>query len=314
MKAITASRPVSFLMIGISICCCLSPWGSAPIALFLGVLIAFFFSNPFESLSAKLSKQLLQYSVVGLGFGQNLFVALKAGQSGFVMILVSVVLTLLSGILLAKWLKVDFKVGYLISAGTAICGGSAIAATGPCIDAKKEQMSIALGTVFILNAIALFVFPYIGHLFSLSQQQFGTWSAIAIHDTSAVVGAASIYGEEALKVATTVKLARALWIIPVAFISTFIVKGNKESNRKVSIPYFIFFFVIAMLVSTFFPSIHIVSPLIVMIAKKGLVVSLFLIGLGLSPKVVGETGWKPILMGVVLWVTVSALSLVGVMI
>ena len=227
----------------------LSKWCTPPVMLFLGLVYALFCGQPYPSTNKKLSKLLLQYSVVGLGFGMNLYESLASGREGMLFTIVSVFGTLMIGMLIGrKLLKVDKETAYLISSGTAICGGSAIAAVGPVIKAKPENMSVALAVVFILNAIALFLFPSIGHWLGLSQQEFGTWAAIAIHDTSSVVGAGAAYGEEALQVATTIKLTRALWIIPLAFATSFLFKSK---DRKVSIPWFILYFVIAILLNTF---------------------------------------------------------------
>ena len=200
---------------------CLTPYISIPVALFMGLAFALFFRNPYPDTSKKTSKYLLQASVVGLGFGMNLFEALKAGKEGIVFTIVSVFGVLLLGILMGRIFRLEKTIAYLISAGTAICGGSAIAAVAPIVKAKDTEISVSIGTVFILNAIALFIFPILGHTLNLSQDQFGTWAAIAIHDVSSVVGASAAFGEEAIKIATTVKLTRALWIIPVAIVTSF---------------------------------------------------------------------------------------------
>jgi uncharacterized integral membrane protein (TIGR00698 family) len=210
------------------------------------------------------------------------------------------------GIVAGRYLKVDKRTSFLISAGTAICGGSAIAALSPVIKAEEKQISVALGVIFILNSIALFIFPVIGHGLHLSQTQFGLWCAIAIHDTSSVVGAASRYGVQALQVATTVKLARALWIIPVAFITAFLFKTG---NKQIQIPYFIGLFILAMLVNTYVPFIKPIIPYITSIAKTGLTLTLFLIGSGLSLKVLKSVGVVPLFQGIMLWVLISGVSL-----
>lgn len=216
-----------------------SAWVTPPVALFLGLAFALSCGQAHPKFNKKVSKYLLQYSVVGLGFGMNLHASLASGKEGMEFTIISVIGTLLIGWVIGrKFLKVDRDTSYLISTGTAICGGSAIAAVGPVLKAKDTEMSVALGTIFILNAIALFIFPVIGHALDMSQQEFGTWAAIAIHDTSSVVGAGAAYGEEALKIATTIKLTRALWIIPLAFVTSFIFKSK---GQKVSIPWFIFF-------------------------------------------------------------------------
>jgi uncharacterized integral membrane protein (TIGR00698 family) len=276
----------------------------------MGLIIAQFIGHPYLHLNHKATQILLQISVVGLGFGMNVNNAMKAGKEGILFTIISIVGTLVLGFLLGKFLKIEKKTSYLISAGTAICGGSSIAAISPVIKAEEKQISVALGTIFILNSIALVVFPIIGHQLNLSQNQFGLWCAIAIHDTSSVVGAASKYGTEALEIATTVKLARALWIIPVAFFSTLLFK-NKSSKLK--IPYFIGLFVLAMIANTYSPFVQEYSSYLVVIAKAGLTVTLFLIGCGLSKKVLQSVGIKPMLQGVVLWLVISVAALGMVM-
>jgi uncharacterized integral membrane protein (TIGR00698 family) len=289
---------------------CLTPFISPAIALLIGLVIAQFTGHPYLHLNHKATNLLLQISVVGLGFGMNVHSAMQAGKEGIVFAIASISGTLVFGHFMGKWLDIERKTSYLISAGTAICGGSAIAAISPVIKAEERQISVALGCVFILNAIALFIFPIIGHHFNLSQTQFGLWCAIAIHDTSSVVGASSKYGSHALEVATTVKLARALWIIPVAFMSTFIFKNK---SKKISIPYFIGLFILAMIANTYIPATKFISPYIIPIAKAGLTLTLFLIGAGLSRKVLASVGLKPLFQGVVLWITISAAALYAVL-
>ena len=287
-------------------------WVTPPVALFLGLAFALVFGQPFPGFNKKMSKKLLQYSVVGLGFGMNIEASLASGKEGMLFTIVSVFGTLLIGWLIGcKMLKVDRNTSYLISSGTAICGGSAIAAVGPVIKAKDSEMSVALGTVFILNAIALFLFPAIGKLLGLDEQQFGTWAAIAIHDTSSVVGAGAAYGEEALKVATTIKLTRALWIIPVAFLTSFIFRTK---GSKVNIPWFILFFVLAMVANTYllcdYPQI---GTVVSGISRKCLTITMFFIGASLSPSVLKSVGVKPLVQGVLLWVIISVGSLLFIM-
>jgi uncharacterized integral membrane protein (TIGR00698 family) len=289
---------------------CLSPFVSPAVALLMGLVVAQLTGHPYMHLNHKATHLLLQISVVGLGFGMNVHSALQAGKAGILFTIASITSTLIFGYFLGRWLKIEKKTSFLISSGTAICGGSAIAAISPVIKAEEKQISIALGCVFIFNSIALFVFPVIGHHFNLSQTQFGLWCAIAIHDTSSVVGAASKYGAHALEVATTVKLARALWIIPVAFMSTFIFKNK---SKKISIPYFIGLFILAMIANTYIPAVSIISPYIIMIAKAGLTLTLFLIGAGLSRQVLVSVGFKPLLQGLVLWIAISATALYAVM-
>lgn len=285
---------------------CLLPFVSAPIALTLGFLTINFIGNPYEKSTKKLIRILLQASVVGLGFGMNAHSALKAGKEGFLFSFISIIAVLTLGFLLTKIFKIEKITGYLISAGTAICGGSAIAAISPIVKAKPNQISIALAVVFTLNSVALLAFPPIGTLLNLSQHDFGLWAAIAIHDTSSVVGAASKYGTEALEIATTVKLARALWIIPLSIFSVMVFK-NKAS--KIKIPWFIGLFIIAMILNTYFPLIQNISPIIVKISKAGLTLTLFLIGAGLSINVLKNVGLKPLLLAVFLWLFISCGSL-----
>ena len=284
---------------------------SPPIALFLGLLFALLFGQAYPKFNKKVSKKLLQYSVVGLGFGMNLQASLQSGKEGMAFTIVSVVGTMLIGWLIGrKLLKVERDTSYLISSGTAICGGSAIAAVGPVLKAKDTEMSVALGTVFILNAIALFVFPVIGHALDMTQQQFGMWAAIAIHDTSSVVGAGAAYGEEALQVATTIKLTRALWIIPLALATSFIFKSK---GQKISIPWFILFFVMAMIFNTYVLSTTEVGTTIGHyindFARKSLTITLFFIGASLSRDVLKSVGIKPLIQGVLLWIIISLSTL-----
>ena len=280
-----------------------------PVALFLGLAFAFLCGQPCPKFNKKASKKLLQYSVVGLGFGMNLYQSLASGKEGMMFTIISVAGTMLIGMLVGyKFLKVNKTTSYLISSGTAICGGSAIAAVGPVIKAKDSEMSVALATVFVLNAVALFVFPVLGHWMGLTQQQFGMWAAIAIHDTSSVVGAGAAYGEEALQVATTIKLTRALWIIPLALVTSLIFKSGA---KKISIPWFILCFVGAMLVNTYlladYPEI---GKVISGIARKFLTLTMFFIGASLSKDTLRSVGVRPLIQGVTLWVLISVVSLV----
>ena len=301
------TREVIFLL---AVVFCLSPLISPPIALLMGLVIAQFIGHPYLHLNHRATHILLQVSVVGLGFGMNVTSALKAGREGLLFTVVSITGTLCVGYLFGKFLKIEKKTSYLISAGTAVCGGSAIAAISPVIKAEEKQISVALGTVYILNSVALVLFPVIGHALQLSQTQFGLWSALAIHDTSSVVGAASKYGTRALEVATTVKLARALWIIPLAFLSTFIFKNK---NSRVRIPYFIGVFVLAMIAHTYLPFVQADGHYVVSIARSGLTLTLFLIGCGLSKKTLQSVGIKPFIQGIGLWVLISAAALWTVM-
>lgn len=288
-----------------------SSWVTPPVALFLGLAFALTCGQAHPKFNKKVSKYLLQYSVVGLGFGMNLQASLASGKDGMAFTVISVVGTMLLGWFIGrKLLKVDRDTSYLISSGTAICGGSAIAAIGPVLRAKDSEMSVALGTIFILNAIALFIFPVIGHWLGMSQHDFGTWAAIAIHDTSSVVGAGAAYGEEALKVATTIKLTRALWIIPLAFITSFIFKSK---GQKINIPWFIFFFLLAMVANTYLLNdVPQVGDAINRFARKGLTITLFFIGASLSRDVLKSVGIKPLIQAVLLWLVISLSTLASI--
>lgn len=278
---------------------------SPALALFAGLIFAFVCTMPCPKFNKKSSKYLLQASVVGLGFGMNFVTAMKSGSEGMLFTIVSVIGVMCFGVLFGYWLHIQRKTAYLISSGTAICGGSAIAAVGPVLKASENEMAVSLGVIFILNAIALFIFPPIGHFFDMTQQQFGIWAAIAIHDTSSVVGAGQAYGPEACEIATLVKCTRALWIIPLAF-ATMLIFRDKTS--KISIPWFIFLFVIAMLVNTYCGIPEAVSATIVYIAKKLLVVTLFFIGASLSVKMIKSVGFKPLVLAILLWIIIGVSS------
>lgn len=279
-----------------------------PVVLFLGLAYALLCGSAFPKFNKTASKKLLQYAVVGLGFGMNLQESLASGKEGMTFTIISVAGTMILGVLIGcKLLKVDKSTAYLISSGTAICGGSAIAVVGPVIKAKEEQMSIALATVFVLNAIALFLFPVLGRWMGLSQQDFGTWSAIAIHDTSSVVGAGAAYGEEALKIATTIKLTRALWIIPLTLVTALIFRSD---SKKVSIPWFILFFVAAIVVNTYLlDDVPQVGKVVSGIARKALTITMFFIGASLSKSTLKSVGIRPMIQGLLLWVIISVGSL-----
>lgn len=289
---------------------CLTPYASPPIALALGLFVAVTSGHPFQRYNSRATKILLQVSVVGLGFGINLGQVIKAGRTGLLFTIASIIGTLAIGFLIGRLLGINAKTSHLISSGTAICGGSAIAAVGPVLDADEREMSVALGTVFILNSVALFVFPVIGHYFNLTQAQFGTWVGIAIHDTSSVVGAAAKFGAEALAIATPVKLARALWIVPLVIFTAFVFKTQA---KKIAVPYFILLFVVASVLRTYVPVIAAASDVLVAIARIGLTVTLFLIGAGLSRKTLRSVGARPLVQGVLLWMVISLVSLWVVM-
>lgn len=289
----------------------LAGWVTPPLALFLGLSAALLCGQAYPRLNQRAAKYLLQYSVVGLGFGMNLEASLASGRAGMAFTLLSVAGTMLIGWFIGrKLLRVPRDTSYLISAGTAICGGSAIAAVAPVLKAKESETSVALATIFVLNAVALFLFPIIGHALQMSQQAFGTWAAIAIHDTSSVVGAGQAYGEEALQVATTIKLTRALWIIPLAFVTSFLFK---QKGHQVTIPWFILFFVVAIVINSYLLSTTEVGTQVGLaineFARKTLTITLFFIGASLSRDALKAVGVKPLILGVLLWVIISCSTL-----
>ena len=282
-----------------------SPWSSPPIALAVGLALGLLSLNPFRSQTKSLTRYLLQASVVLLGFGMNLASVLRAGRSGIVYTAVGITATLAIGMALGRMLRVKATPSFLISTGTAICGGSAIAAVGLIVCANDEEMSISLGTVFILNSVALLIFPAIGMALHLSQQQFGLWAALAIHDTSSVVGAAHRYGETATVIATTVKLARALWIVPLCVVTAAV----RHSKAKIQWPWFIFFFVLAAVANTYAHGLAVVFPWLYRLGGIGLTVTLFLIGSGISRSTIKSVGARPLVQGIVLWAIVAVGSL-----
>ncbi|WP_433901277.1 YeiH family protein [Sphingobacterium puteale] len=281
---------------------CLTPIISAPLALLLGIIVAQWIGHPFLAVNHRATQMLLQLSVVGLGFGMHIDNAVQTGKDGFLLTVISIIGTLLLGYVLAELLKLEKMTAYLITVGTAICGGSAIAAVSPTMKANEKQISVALGTIFVLNAVALFVFPVIGGFLDLSQTQFGLWCAVAIQDTSSVVGAASKYGSEALQVATTVKLTRALWIIPISLLSAL---AFKNKGTRIKIPYFIGLFILAIILNSYIPFFRSMGTYVVEIAKAGLTLTLFLIGASLSRDVLLSVGCKAILQGLILWLSLA---------
>lgn len=286
-----------------------TPWMTPPLALLAGIVFAMMCSPVFTTFAKRTQKYLLQACVVGLGFGMNVESAFRSGRDGMVMTVVSVGTVMILGWVLGRIFKVGRRTSYLISSGTAICGGSAIAAVGPLVGAEDEQMSVSLGTIFVLNAIALFVFPPVGHALGLDEVQFGEWAAIAIHDTSSVVGAGAAYGEKALEVAALVKCTRAMWIFPLALVTMAI---WHKRGAKVAMPWFILLFALAMVVNTYLPFPPSLSKSIVWLANRGFAVTLFLIGTGLSRKTLSSCGILPLLLGVSLWIVVSAIGLLAV--
>lgn len=289
---------------------CLAPFISSPMALVLGFTLASLGWVPTQWNIAALTKKLLSYSIIGLGFGINLNAAIEASSNNFGLIVGSIFFTLALGFVLTRALKFDPVTGHLIASGTAICGGSAIAAVAPAINARNDQTATALACVFVLNSVALFLFPALGHLLNMSQYDFGVWSAIAIHDTSSVVGAASAYGDEALKTATTIKLARALWIIPIALVSAMLFGGDK---RKLNLPYFIGFYCLAIAVAHWLPQFNAVYDILFTVSKRTLVLCLFLIGAGITVQKMRASGPKPLLLGVMLWAAIGIMSLVYIL-
>ncbi len=307
---------IAFTLLILTACLpCIASW----MALLAGIVYAFIFGGPaFPKFAKKTQKYLLQGCVVGLGFGMNLQAALASGKDGMMFTIISVATVMILGFIIGKTLKVDTKTSYLVSSGTAICGGSAIAAVAPVVKADDRQMSVSLGTIFVLNALALLIFPPLGHFFGLTNQQFGEWAAIAIHDTSSVVGAAAAYSDESLQVAAMVKCTRALWILPLALITMvfFRNKGGEGVQKKSKlnvIPWFIFLFAIAMVINTYLlPRLGVpaeVSKYIVLVAKRGFAITLFLIGTGLTPKALRSCGAKPFILGVLLWTIIGVGSL-----
>jgi len=310
---------------------CFTPWGSPPLALALGFAFAILLGNPFEAGSKRAAKWLLQACVVALGLGMDLGAVLEAGRSGLLFAAVSIVVTLALGALVGRWLGIAPKTSALVSVGTAICGGSAIAAVGSVIGAAEGEMTVAMGTIFLLNAVALYVFPLLGHALHLSPAQFGTWAGIAIHDVSSVVGAASHYDPEALQVATAVKLSRSLWIVPVSFGAALRfhtprptaateatlgfdpVQTPASAHGKVQVPWFVALFLLSSIARTVTPAIATTAPAIAHLATLGLTATLFLIGAGISRRTLAFVGGKPLLQGLLLWGVISAGALVVIM-
>lgn len=303
--AYTLRRMLPKLIFFLALIFVVTPWASPPIALAIGLIFGLFLHHPYAKQTKSLSKTLLQVCVVGLGFGMNLHQVVRAGMSGFVYTALGIAATMALGLALGKLLKVADTNALLISVGTAICGGSAIAAVGPVAGAKDEEMSVSLGTVFILNSVALLIFPAIGLAVGLDQSQFGLWAALAIHDTSSVVGATAKYGAGALAVGTTVKLARALWIVPLTIGTAFV----KRREARIQWPWFILFFCVAAVINTYLTIGSEIYPWIVKLARIGLTVTLFLIGCGISKATLKKVGARPLVQGVILWVIVGVLSL-----
>lgn len=297
------------------VCLTFTQYLNAGLGLLSGLIFALTLGNPFRNFTQKWAGLILKFSVVGLGFGLDLQTLWTNTQESIWLTVSTIVFALAMGLLLGRLLGVDGKLSTLISAGTSICGGSAIAAMSPTIEARQEQTVISISIVFILNGIALYVYPLLGHLFNLSQQQFGLWAALGIHDTSSVVGAASLYGEEALKIATTTKLVRALWIIPLVLgTSVYMNRIQGHSGRtKINVPYFILLFILASAITTFVPAASQVTPWLVRLARIGLVLSLLFMGAGFTRQLLRTLDLKPMIQAVVLWLMVSSGSLMAIL-
>src|ERR1700675_1447398 len=298
----TSAAKIIFLL---ALVLCLSGWISPPVALSLGIIFGLSVRHPYPHFSRSAARILLQVSVVALGVGMNLHEIIKAGRSGFIYTALGISFSLIAGLAIGKFLRIGGNASYLITAGTAICGGSPPPAIGPILHADDEEMAVSLGTVFILNSIALLAFPPIGNVLHLTQSQFGLWAALAIHDTSSVVGAAKQYGAQALVIGTTVKLARALWIVPLALVTAAV----KRSRSRVQLPWFILFFCLAAVANTYFPSLAPLTHVLFTLGRLGLTATLFLIGTGLSLATIRQVGWRPLLQSVLLWIAVGCGSL-----
>lgn len=296
-------KPLFFLIVLALLLTQASPfWGLAG-----GLAFSLILGSPFpKEILSKYHGPLLKIAVVGLGFGLNIDNVVATGKEGVQATLTILAIIGLVGFLLAKVLKVNMRTALLITSGTAICGGSAIAAMSPIVSAKNNEISVALGVVFILNAIALIIFPILGRMLGLNDAQFAWWAAMAIHDTSSVVGAASQFGDQSLALATTIKLTRALWIIPVSILAAIILQPEQ---KKFSIPYFILFFVLAAVVSSYIPIVQSIAPILVKGSKSIFTWVLFLIGIGLNKSIFREMGMKPVLYGTTLWLVTAVSSL-----
>lgn len=299
-------KPLFFIVIAVLLATFAAPfWG-----LFAGLLFSAFLGSPFDNKTlSNIHKPLLQYAVVGLGFGMNISDVISTGTTGFGVTMLTIASTISAGTLMAKLMKVENKQAFLISVGTAVCGGSAIAAVSPVTDAKSREISVALGVVFVLNALALFIFPPLGKFFEMTQTEFAWWSAVAIHDTSSVVGAAAQFGEESLAKATLIKLTRALWIVPITLVSAYFFRSKEKSTP---FPVFMLYFVAAAIAGTYVSFIHDFAPAITKISKLAFTLVLFLIGIGINKTAIREAGFRPIMFGFTLWLLVGSISFVGI--
>jgi len=306
-------RPLALGIYAAGIFFCLTPWASPGIALGLGLVFALLGDNPYRDSGSRYVRWLLQASVVLLGFGVDLAAVLRVGAHGLLFAAATIFATFTLGYWLAKLLRINLKTSLLISAGTAICGGSAIAAVGSAVDADKSEMSVAMGTVFLLNAVALYLFPVLGHALGLTQGQFGTWAGVAIHDVSSVAGAAAAYGDDALRIATIVKLSRVLWIVPVTLVAAMLFpRAQGESRGHVALPWVIVGFLLASALGSLLPALHPAVPVLARIAKTGFAITLFCIGASLSRAAIRQVGYKPLIQGLCLWFFISCAALLTV--
>lgn len=288
-----------------------TPWVNAPLALVLGAIVANGIGLPAYVNPAAWVKRLLAIAIIGLGFGVQLDVAWQVTSDYLSLMVLSIVVTLVLALGLGRLLRVDGVTSHLIGSGTAICGGSAIAAVAPAMQARNDQMALALGSIFTLNAIALIIFPWLGNVLDLSQTTFGAWAAMAIHDTSSVVGAAQAYGDEALQTATTLKLARALWIIPLALVTGWVYqwRTRQESTHKLKVPGFIIGYVLAMVVAAMLPQLDSVYHLAFGLSKQLLVFCLYLVGASITWARLRAAGWRPLVLAVSIWVAIGVFTL-----
>lgn len=302
-KTILNSKTILTIVTAICVALLVSP----SVALIAGIVFSYFVRNQQTVFVQKTTNWLLKISVIGLGFNMNVKNVMDAGKDGIVLIISSIAIILIAGIIIGKWLYVNRKTSHLIASGTAICGGSAIAILAPIIKASEKEISISMGIIFLLNTIALITFPFIGNYFELTQHQFGIWSAIAIHDTSSVIGAATVYGQEALQTATVVKLSRMLWIVPIALITMFAFSAEK---KKVIIPWIIIFFITSVILNSYVDYIQHINKYFVQFSKTTLIGTIFLVGTSISVDSLRSVGWRPLLLGILLWLFISALSLI----
>ena len=308
-------KNVSLFLIPLLGAICLWPAVPSWLALLVGVALALTLGNPYLEQTKKITPRLMALSIVGLGFGMNLMVLAQVGYQGIGYTVAGIAVTFLLGWATGKMLGAQRDISLLLTCGTAICGGSAIAAVSAVIRAKSQDITVALGTVFLLNALALVMFPPLGHYFGLTENQFGLWSALAIHDTSSVVGASMQFGPRALEVGTTVKLARALWIVPLALLIGYFRSREKNVDAPVGgfkKPWFILGFVLAAALMTWVPELQPTGHWIESVARRTMVLTLFLIGVGLTRATLKAVGFKPFMQGVMLWFAVSSLTLAAI--